>query len=148
MKKILIILISIILLTGCTLNKKEETKEENKVPEIKNFTKDIELSSNSETKYVWEYEMEVIDSEEDPTEYLSLTKEHKIKCENVTDSNCPEVDIFNLRGLKTGNIKVTFKYTYTSKKKKHTTKTAIYYIEVDKDLNVLETRHEGDYFNK
>ena len=146
MKKILIVLISIILLTGCTI-KKEEKKEET-TPEIKNFTKDIELSSNSETNYTWEYSLEVIDSEEDPTEYLSLTKEHKIKCANVTDSNCPEVDIFNLRGLKTGNIKVTFKYTYNSKKKKHSTKTAIYNIEIDEELNVLEISHEGDYFNK
>ena len=146
MKKIIIVLISIILLTGCTI-KKEEKKEET-TPEIKNFTKDIELSSNSETNYTWEYSLEVIDSEEDPSNYISINKEHKIKCTEEITTNCPEVDSFNLKGLKQGKVKITFKYTYNSKKKKHSTKTAIYNIEIDEQLNVLEISHEGDYFNK
>ena len=146
MKKILIVLISIILLTGCTI-KKEEKKEET-TPEIKNFTKDIELSSNSETNYTWEYSLEVIDSEEDPSNYISINKEHKIKCTEEITTNCPEVDSFTLKGLKQGKLKITFKYTYNSKKKKHSTKTAIYNIEIDEELNVLEISHEGDYFNK
>jgi predicted secreted protein len=150
MKKVLIVIIMLILLTGCELKTEKETnkKEELPIPEVKNYTKDIVLSSNSETKYKWEYEIELIDSEEDPKTYIELKKEHGRRCTEEKETNCPEVDIFNLKGLKQGKLKITFKYTYTSKKKKHVTKTAIYYIEIDKELNVLETSHEGDYFRK
>ena len=150
MKKILIVITMLIILTGCDLKVEKETNKQEEIPtpEVKNYTTDIVLTSNSETKYTWEYEIELIDSEEDYKNYIEITKEHGNRCIAEQTTPCPEVDIFTLKGLKQGNLKITFKYTYTSKKKKHVTKTAIYYIEIDKELNVLETSHEGDYFRK
>lgn len=123
--KIILLIITIILITGCSSNNKEGESLL------------IELSSNPSTGYTWTYDIsnnDIISIEED-----------------YDDSNCEEnavgcggYNVYNIKALKKGETTITFTYSFPNKVNSEE-KKAVYVITIDKDLKI-EEYHEGSYF--
>ena len=123
--KIILLIITIILITGCGSNNKEGESLL------------IELSSNPSTGYTWTYDIsnnDIISIEED-----------------YDDSNCEEnavgcggYNVYNIKALKKGETTITFTYSFPNKVNSEE-KKAVYVITIDKDLKI-EEYHEGSYF--
>lgn len=123
--KSLLIIMSIILLSGCTSNNKDGEELL------------IELSSNPSTGYNWTYNIsnkDIISIEED---YDDSICEEKIV-------GCGGYNIYKIKALKKGETTITFTYSFPNKPKSKE-QTAVYVITIDKDLKIKET-HEGSYF--
>lgn len=128
MKKYIIvfILICMITLTGC--NKKELSKK---------YT--IILNGNPSTGYNWTYEI-------DNKDIVKIDESTESSCENGM-SGCPSNFIYTTTGLKEGKVTITFTYKRSWEETEYDL-NAIYELEVDKDLNIVELNHTGSYFEK
>lgn len=126
MKKILISIFLLVLLTGCS------SKKEGKILKI-------ELYENSSTGYNWTKE---------------INKPDIIEIKESSDySNCPDdvvgcggKRIYEIKGLKEGKVILTLNYSFLGRME-NDVETAVYEITVDKNLNITET-HSGNYFSK
>lgn len=129
MKRIIRVLITIFLLSGCSngINLNNNTKE------LK-----INLYSNSSTGYEWTYKV----SNED---IIKISKSYKTNCPSDV-SGCGGENVYTIKPLKEGKTTITFKYARSWEQSEYDL-DAIYEIEVDKDLNINET-HKGTYFEE
>ena len=146
-----IILFVTLIITIClftTSCKKEDKKDE--VKELKNVPKEIDLKANQSSGYTWTYELSNVEenAELKPEDIVEVSDKYIEKCPEEKQTDCPGIDTFTIKGLKPGQVKIEFKYQFITKKKTKTAKTAIYIIEVDDKLNVLEKSHEGNYFEE
>ena len=102
-------------------------------------TFEISLDENASTGYQWKKKIK-------KNGIVDLTfKSDYSNCEKNVDG-CSGKRIYTLKALKSGTVRLTLTYSFINDNTNKTTKTAIYEIKVDDDLNISET-HSGSYFD-
>lgn len=136
-KKIIIILIILVVLIAIGFmffkgNNKGSSKTEGST-----FT--FSLDSNSSTGYSWK---EKVSTEG----IIDVSHEYDNSGCPPDAVGCGGKNVYTVKALKPGRVKLTMTYSFGDGINKKTEKTAIYRITVTDDLKISET-HSGSYFD-
>ena len=109
-------------------------KEENNLKELK-----ISFDSNPSTGYHWEKETY-------NEGVVKITESYESNCNDDNVVGCGGKTIYTIIPLNEGSEVIDFSYIAPDGETEKY--NAIYYITVDKNLNIKEDTHSGTYFNK